>query len=135
MGDVQTKKSYHHGEHRDCDLEHYSLTKMVVWWNLPRDLHHQSYVRTELRLWRQSGFRTSSLEVEWIMRSYLQCMFESFAPETSLTLPSSLAALDAAIEAAVEAEGQGTMDILHEFVGCLNDASKSKRCTQHIRVR
>ena len=44
---------------------------MVVWWSLPRNLH----VRTELRLWRQSGFRTSSLEVEWITRRYLQRMF------------------------------------------------------------
>ena len=44
---------------------------MVVWWNLPRNLH----LRTELRLWRHSGFPTSSLEAEWITRSYLKCMF------------------------------------------------------------
>ena len=51
------------------------------------------------------------------------------APETSFTLLSSLAALDAAIQAAVKAEGQGTIDIFREFIGRLNDESKSKRCT------
>ena len=44
---------------------------MVVWWNLPRNLH----VSTKLRLWRQSGFRTSSLEAEWITQSYVQRRF------------------------------------------------------------
>ena len=42
-----------------------------------------------------------------------------------------MAALEAAIEAAVKAEGQTTTDadIFREFVNCLNDESKSKRCT------
>ena len=68
-------------------------------------------------------------------QSRVQRMFSSFASETTFTLRSSLAALDAALEAAVTAEGPTTTDIFREFVKCLNDESKAKRCTSHICMR
>jgi len=68
-------------------------------------------------------------------QSRVQRMFSSFASETTFTLRSSLAALEVAIEAAVTAEGQTTTDIFREFVICLNDESKAKRCTSHVCVR
>src|SRR5258706_3491604 len=71
------------------------------------------------------------------MQSYVQRMFQSFAPETSLTPQSSLVALESVIEAAVNAEDQPektTTDKLNEFVSCLKNDSMVERYTPHFYI-